>query len=138
MSLCQEEHATFVNHDPSFKFQDGSVCDILLLKDGLSKQGLNKLVNNLDIPIKNSLTDVYTAVKKYSNVSSNEGWRQQGRYRYQRRLQQHVHGYQGHSISNSSQLQGNKTNRWNQSGRRGFYVQSDGFGHQQHQEICCD
>ncbi len=76
LSLCQEEHATFVNHDPSFIFQDGSVCDILLLKDGLSKHDLYKVVKNLDIPIKNCVTDVYTAVKKYRNVSSDEAWRQ--------------------------------------------------------------
>ncbi len=50
LSLCQEEHATFVNHDPSFIFQDGSVCDTLWLENGLSKQGISKLVTNLTFP----------------------------------------------------------------------------------------
>ncbi len=54
------------------------------------------------------------------------------------RLQQSVHGCQDHSSSKSQQLQGNKTNRWNQGDRSGFHVHSDGFGYQQHQEICCD
>ncbi len=77
----QDKITAFVNHGSSFKFQEGSVCDTLLLEDGLSKHGLNKLLKYLDIPFTNGVTDVYTGVN-YNNVSSDEGWQQQGRYRY--------------------------------------------------------
>ncbi len=81
---------------------------------------MHKLVINLGIPVKKCVIEVHTAVNKYSHVPCDEDLQQQGRYIYQRRLQWPVHGCQNYNISNNSQLQVNKRNRWNQGGRKNF------------------
>ena len=52
--LCDELGATFINNDPSFHLQDGSVNDGYLLPDGvhLTKPATNKLVTNFEIATK--------------------------------------------------------------------------------------
>ena len=52
--LCDELGATFINNDPSFHLQDGSVNDGYLLPDGvhLTKPATNKLVTNLKLQLR--------------------------------------------------------------------------------------
>ena len=55
-SLATDTGAVFVNHDCTFKLQDGTPNDGYLVNDGplLTTKGTNKVINNLKIPSKAS------------------------------------------------------------------------------------
>ena len=71
--------ATFVSHDQNFKLVDGEINDgYLLMSDGLhlSRQGTNRLLKNLKVPIsKDHLKDATKSPKK--NISKANSKRQQ-------------------------------------------------------------
>ena len=60
VSLCTETGSTFVEQNDSFLLKHGEVNDGYLLSDGLhlSKQGLQRLVKNLNIPLKDKNSSV--------------------------------------------------------------------------------
>ena len=70
--LCQEEDVRFVDHSPSFMLGDGSVNDGYIWKNGphLTRPGVNCLVQNLKINVRQGVTDVTRQTREYRHFPS--------------------------------------------------------------------